>query len=151
MMLKPDDKRPAACRRTAKRLQRQHRGLWGLTPEQQLANQQAGGRVSAAELLRTGKGIHAMSKAAQTARSKRGGHRGGSTTAKIPDALSSAGKIGGKKGGITQGNVNAKNGHLLYCLHIKWHVLRARPKNPKWRCPYCSGKRESCSPSLKKQ
>lgn len=58
----------------------------------------------------------------------------------VSEMRARAGRIGGKKGGHVQGLINATNGHLKYCLHMKWHVIAG--VEPKIWCPFCKrGKR----------
>lgn len=129
-------KQALANRRRAKILQKQKRGLWGRTPEQISATS----RTTYAK----GRGLAGMSEEERLAASRKGGlnndrqYLGGLATSRIKGALSAAGKIGGRLGGVTQGNINAANGHLDYARHIRYHVLRDRLPNSKY-CKFCDG------------
>jgi hypothetical protein len=68
------------------------------------------------------------------------GRKGGLITGKMmadrPGHLAAAGAIGGVKGGKTQGDINAHNGHLDYARHIRHHVIDG--KKPIKPCRFCN-------------
>ncbi len=100
------------------------------------------GRISGQQHYERGTGIFSLSAEQQSEAGRKGGKIAGRKTASIPGHMARAGRIGGKIGGHVQGLRNAANGHLKYCLHIKWHVIAG--KEPRVYCRHCGrGKRNS--------
>jgi hypothetical protein len=134
-MAQASTKQIRANQRTAKTLQKQGRGLWSLSAEERSALSRRTGRKVGRRLYKEGRGIFAMTPAQQTARSRKAGRKSGRIAADTGRVVE-MGKIGGKLGGVTQGNVNASNGHLEYCTHVRWHVNRDRLPTSKY-CRFC--------------
>jgi hypothetical protein len=124
------DGRAAANRRTARRLQKEHRGLWGISPERKLEISSKGGQATGEMFYREGRGLFGMSKEAKLAASLRAGKAGGSRTARIPGALSRAGRVGGPEGGRVMGTHNRNIGWMQ-------HINKIRYGNSHRDCKFC--------------